>query len=263
MKPFLKWAGGKRWLFSDEFLSDLPQFTRYIEPFLGGGAGFFAISPKMAILSDINPELINLYECIRSDPAAISSGLECFQKKHSKSHYYAVRAKGYSPGVDGAIRTLYLNRTCWNGLFRLNLRGEFNVPMGTKTAIYDPEEQFDEISELLGKADLTCRDFETTIDLAKQGDLVFVDPPYTVKHNVNGFIKYNESIFSWDDQVRLASAVRRAIARGARIVLTNADHESVRALYSDFQNIRSVTRSSVISGKASGRSKTTEMLLVA
>lgn len=263
MKPFLKWAGGKRWLFTEDFVSELPPFDRYIEPFLGGGAGFFAIRPTQAILSDVNSELINLYAMIAERPEQISRGLEFLQKSHSKDLYYKVRAKGYSQGITGAIRTLYLNRTCWNGLFRLNLRGQFNVPIGTKTAIFDRAEDFSEFSSVLRNAELVCCDFERAIGQSGKGDLIFVDPPYTVKHNVNGFVKYNESIFSWSDQERLAKALRAASERGARVVLTNADHASVRALYSGFGELTSVSRSSVISGSPVGRSRTTEMLLVA
>lgn len=263
MTPFLKWAGGKRWLFTQDFIERLPPFDRYIEPFLGGGAGFFAIQPKNAILSDINPELINLYRQVALNPDRIRRGLGHLQKAHSKDLYYRIRAKGYSPGPAGAIRTLYLNRTCWNGLFRLNLKGQFNVPMGTKTAIFDPKEDFETYAKLLDTAELNCVDFERTIDRAREGDLLFVDPPYTVKHNMNGFVKYNESIFSWTDQERLASSLIQACERGASLVLTNADHKSIHQLYAGFGKHSSISRASVISGLASGRSTTTEFLLVA
>ena len=263
MKPFLKWAGGKRWLFSPEFKDQLPKFDRYIEPFLGGGAGFFALNPPNAILGDINPELINLYREIRANPLRIERGLKHLQEHHSKRTYYTIRSRGYSPGTLGAIRTLYLNRTCWNGLFRLNMKGPFNVPIGTKTAIFDATEEFSEYANVLRNSELRCGDFEEIIDCGKSGDLIFVDPPYTVKHNVNGFVKYNEAIFSWADQERLAAALVRAKSRGAAVVLTNADHESVRTLYCGFGTHTSVSRASVISGKASGRSQTTEFLLVA
>ncbi len=263
MKPFLKWAGGKRWLFSAEFAERLPKFERYVEPFVGGGAGFFAIKPRKATLNDVNAELINLYREVRSNPAKIDRGLRYLQERHSKETYYTIRNRGYREGTAGAIRTLYLNRTCWNGLFRLNLKGKFNVPIGTKTAIYNSTESFIDYSEALQGAELRCGDFEPVINNCSTGDLIFVDPPYTVKHNVNGFVKYNEAIFSWADQERLAKALRKAKSRGAAVVLTNADHESVRQLYDGFGEHTSVSRASVISGKASGRSQTTEFLLVA
>lgn len=216
MKPFLKWAGGKRWLFTAEFMDRLPKFDRYIEPFVGGGAGFFALSPAKAILSDVNPELINLYREVRENPTKVERGLRFLQQHHSKDVYYRIRSRGYSEGTIGAVRTLYLNRTCWNGLFRLNMKGKFNVPMGTKTAIFDDTESFGDYAEILQGTDLRCADFETIIATGSAGDLIFVDPPYTVKHNVNGFVKYNESIFSWADQERLAKALRMAKSRGLR-----------------------------------------------
>ncbi|MEM6907084.1 MAG: Dam family site-specific DNA-(adenine-N6)-methyltransferase [Pseudomonadota bacterium] len=263
MKPFLKWAGGKRWLFTPKFVAALPPFERYIEPFLGGGAGFFAIRPERAILSDINPELINLYKTVASAPNTVERGLRYLQRVHSKDLYYRIRARGYSPGPSGAIRTLYLNRTCWNGLFRLNLKGQFNVPIGTKTAIFDREESFQDYAHALKNAVLSNTDFEETINQARSGDLLFVDPPYTVKHNMNGFVKYNEAIFSWEDQERLSTSIQSARDRGASILLTNADHKSVRTLYEGFGDHSSVSRASVISGRNSGRSLTTEFILVA
>lgn len=263
MKPFLKWAGGKRWLFTPSFVERLPKFKRYIEPFVGGGAGYFSLSPEKAILSDINAELLNLYREIRKNPQGVERGLRFLQQHHSEDVYYRIRSRGYSDGLIGAVRTLYLNRTCWNGLFRLNLSGKFNVPIGTKSSIFDDKESFHAYAEILQGADLRCADFESIIDLSGSGDLIFVDPPYTVKHNVNGFVKYNENIFSWADQERLAKALRMAKSRGASIVLTNADHKSIHELYDGFGNHSSVPRSSVISGKASGRCETTEFLLVA
>ncbi|GEN99038.1 site-specific DNA-methyltransferase (adenine-specific) [Novosphingobium sediminis] len=261
MKPFLKWAGGKRWLFTAEFIDSLPKFERLIEPFLGGGAAFFAIEPKKAVLSDVNPELINLYRWIRDEPEKFCAELKSYQHKHSKDFYYQIRAKKFTPNLDGAVRTLYLNRTCWNGLYRLNKSGKFNVPIGTKLIVYSENDDFIEASRLLSLVELRVSDFENTLKEAQSGDLVFLDPPYTVKHNNNGFVKYNESIFSWEDQERLAKCIQVATNNGAHVILTNADHPSVRALYDGFGAITSVARNSVISGKSSGRTKTTEILL--
>lgn len=263
MKPFLKWAGGKRWLFSQDLVGTLPEFDRYIEPFVGGGAAFFAVKPANAILSDVNPELINLYRHVCTHPKDIADGLREFQKNHSKTFYYDQRAKNYTPDIDGAVRMLYLNRTCWNGLFRLNLSGAFNVPIGTKSKIFDPSEDFESYSSQLKAAELFCCDFESIIDLSKGGDLIFIDPPYTVKHNMNGFVKYNESIFEWKDQIRLSESLKRAINRGAKVIMTNADHSSIRELYRDVGEIYYQSRPSVISGSIKGRSPTTELVLVA
>lgn len=259
--PFLKWAGGKRWLFSADFIERLPAYQRYIEPFLGGGAGFFALNPPTSILADINPELIELYRIVRNFPTKLSLALARHQAAHCSRHYYEVRASTPTGQVDRAARTLYLNRTCWNGLYRLNQAGLFNVPIGTKTAVLLATDDFSSISRRLKKAELLVRDFEDVVKLAKEGDLLFVDPPYTVHHNLNGFIKYNEKIFSWDDQVRLAAAVAQASRRGASVIVTNANHSSVRDLYSHLGCLEVAKRSSVISGKSSGRALTSELIV--
>lgn len=257
MLPFLKWAGGKRWLVQSGQLQIPIRYERFIEPFLGGGAVFFALEPERALLSDVNPELIELYETVRDEPEVLRTVLEWHQEKHSPAHYYAIRSRRYHDRVWRAARTLYLNRTCWNGLYRLNRKGEFNVPIGTKTEILI-EESFAEASALLARATIACQDFEHAIEEAAEGDFLFVDPPYTVKHNLNGFLKYNENMFSWDDQVRLHQSVLRASNRGASIIVTNADHASLHQLYSKDFIYSSVERHSVLSGPPSGRCKTTE-----
>lgn len=259
MLPFLKWAGGKRWLVQSGQLQIPSHYERFIEPFLGGGAVFFSLEPERALLSDVNPELIELYEIVRDEPEHLRTILEWHQQKHSQAHYYAIRNRRYRDKAWRAARTLYLNRTCWNGLYRLNRKGEFNVPIGTKTAILI-EESFAEASALLARANLVCRDFEHTIGEAGEGDFLFVDPPYTAKHNLNGFLKYNENMFSWDDQVRLHQSLLAASNRGASIVVTNADHASLHQLYSKRFTYSSVERQSVLSGPPSGRGKTTEAI---
>lgn len=260
--PFLKWAGGKRWLASSSLLPIPDQFERYIEPFVGGGAVFFKLSPDQSILSDINPELINLYRVIRDTPDALETLMVEHHAKHSHDHYYQVRADVPSDTIAQAARTLYLNRTCWNGLYRVNLKGEFNVPIGTKTAVIMEGESFAVLSGALQQTEILCQDFEATLALAQGGDFAFVDPPYTVKHNLNGFLKYNEKIFGWSDQIRLHDAVVAAADRGASVVITNADHESVRELYSDF-TYRKLGRASVLAGDPSKRGKTSEAMFLA
>lgn len=135
MLPFLKWAGGKRWLFTFDFLGSLPSHERYIEPFLGGGAGFFALKPKNALLADLNPDLINAYSVVRDNPRELRIALEEHQSRHSDDHYYAVRASKPDDALGRGARFLYLNRACWNGLYRVNQLGNFNVPKGTKTSM--------------------------------------------------------------------------------------------------------------------------------
>jgi DNA adenine methylase len=211
--PFLKWAGGKRW-FVQRALERMPRkFDRYVEPFLGGAAVYFALRPKAALLADTNARLIETYEAVQSDWSRVDRELKRHQAAHSRDYYYLERERSRRTAFTRAAQFIYLNRTCWNGLYRVNLNGTFNVPIGTKTAVVLDTDDFEEVSTLLSGATLKCCDFEEVLDECARGDFVFVDPPYTVKHNMNGFIKYNEKLFSWDDQVRLRDAVARAADR--------------------------------------------------
>jgi DNA adenine methylase len=262
LKPFIKWAGGKRWLLNDPSFG-LPSFAgRYIEPFLGGGAVFFHLGPAQAILSDVNERLIATYRSIRDEWQPVQAFLAEYDQKHSKDFYYDERARQYAEPHRQAAQFLYLNRTCFNGLYRENLKGQFNVPLGTKTQVTLVDDDFEKASELLARADLRTSDFEPIVDEAREGDLLFLDPPYTTAHNCNGFVKYNQKIFTWDDQKRLMNAVSGAKRRGAKVVLTNADHASIHALYVDLGSPQVVSRPSVIAGSANSRRGTTEALFV-
>jgi len=260
--PFLKWAGGKRWLIrSCPSLFDIP-FERYFEPFLGSGAVFFYIQPANAILSDSNQALIETYQAIKDDWQKVAGGLKNHQKNHSKDYYYLIRDQKMKSPYERAAKLIYLNRTCWNGLFRVNQNGWFNVPIGTKTDVALETDDFEAVANLLQTAELICSDFENIIDRSKGGDLLFIDPPYTVKHDDNGFIKYNEKLFNWDDQVRLRDAVLRAKERGVRVILTNANNSSIRNLYKKYFDIRSFKRSSVLSGKSEFRGTVRELIIM-
>lgn len=260
MEPFLKWAGGKRWLVASAEKRVPETFNTYIEPFVGSGAMYFHVRPRYAILSDLNPDLIELYQVIRSFPDEFEAAIKTHHSLHSKEHYYKTRDDVPKLPVERAARTLYLNRTCWNGLYRVNLKGQFNVPIGTKKLVMYEGESFKLYSEILSDVDFACCDFEATVDRAQDGDFLFIDPPYTVQHNLNGFLKYNEKIFSWDDQRRLKLSIERALARGAMVVLTNADHSSVRSLYEDVLTYKSVERSSVLAADRTKRGRVTEAL---
>jgi DNA adenine methylase len=183
-------------------------------------------------------------------------------RNHSDEYYYEVRSKAFRSDASRAAQFLYLNRTCWNGLYRENLRGEFNVPRGTKDTIIFDDDDFAAVSEALASTKIMTGDFEKVLNEVKEDDFVFIDPPYTVKHNANGFIKYNESIFSWNDQVRLAKAVRSKVRTGASILVTNAFHSTVIDLYSDFATIIPVERASILSGDKTYRGKTQEALIL-
>lgn len=262
MKPFIKWAGGKRWLVDDQSFT-VPAFTgKYIEPFLGGGAVFFHLAPAQALLSDINSNLINVYLAIRDDWRLVQAELQRLQTLHSSSFYYEERRRIRRSPHTRAAQFLYLNRTCWNGLYRENLSGKFNVPIGTKTQVILPDDDFEVASSILKNAKIMSCDFEETLDAACEGDFVFIDPPYTTAHNTNGFVKYNQKIFSWMDQVRLQCAIAEAYGRGATVLMTNADHQTIHELYSSMGTPQLVSRASVISGKPEGRGRTTEALFL-
>lgn len=259
--PFLKWAGGKRWLSEKIVKLAQPLQGKYIEPFLGGGAVYFALQPDKAILSDANFELVNTYQAIKDAPEKIALLLREHQRHHSKDYYYKMRSYKPRCGIRMAARFIYLNRTCWNGLYRVNLSGKFNVPIGTKSAVVMESDDWLAVAKLLKSAKLVCGDFEKIIDQAVKDDLVFADPPYTVKHNLNGFIKYNDALFSWNDQVRLRDALLRAKQRGARVIVTNAHHASIRELYKNQFSMESVERASVLAGSSAHRGRYEELLI--
>lgn len=261
VSPFLKWAGGKRWLINAHPNLINFKFNRYIEPFLGSGAMYFHLMPEQAILSDKNKLLIDTYRCIKEDWQKVVTLLELHAKNHSMAYYYQLRSTIFNDNFERSAQFLYLNRTCWNGLYRVNKSGIFNVPKGTKDNVLLPNDDFMSTSLLLEKAILLDGDFELSIDLALDGDLLFVDPPYTANHNNNGFLKYNESIFSWDDQIRLRNSLLRAKNRGVRIIVTNADHESIKELYQGHFSLTSATRASVLSSKPKYRCKVTELII--
>lgn len=259
--PFLKWAGGKRWL-CKRFPELFPQsYNRYLEPFLGSGAVFFHLRPKSAILSDRNHDLITTYNAIRDNSGLVADSLAHHSDQHSEDYYYKVRSSSPESDIDIASRFLYLNRTCWNGLYRVNTKGIFNVPKGTKEKVILETDNFPLWERSLQRARIFCRDFSETIGRAKKGDFVFIDPPYTVAHNLNGFVKYNDKIFTWDDQVRLRDSALAAADRGAMLLITNADHASIRSLYDGIGQQFPLDRATVISGDSSGRRGTTELAI--
>jgi DNA adenine methylase len=261
VKPFLKWAGGKRWLVSSYKTLFPNDYNRYFEPFLGSGAVFFQLEPNRAFISDTNSDLIDSYLGIQKNWCEVYRLLQYHHKKHSKSYYYMMRDYRPTSLVRRSARFIYLNRTCWNGLYRVNLKGKFNVPIGTKTSVIFNDDNFDYISRVLQNSNVTHRHYSQSISLTRPNDFIFVDPPYTVRHNNNGFIKYNENLFSWDDQINLAAALRRADSRGVKILMTNAFHESVRELYEQNFELTPVLRHSSISGKPSSRKHYEEYII--
>ena len=262
-RPFLRWAGGKRWLAPAirALVADLSP-RHYFEPFLGGGAIFFTLRPKRASLSDINEDLINTYVQVRDQADNVTALLR--EMPVSKEGYERIRSTQATDPAARAARFLYLNRTAFLGLYRVNRDGAFNVPYGggerTPKVLYNTA-ILQEAARALEGAALKSSDFEESIAQAQDGDLVYCDPTYTVLHNSNGFLRYNEAIFSWDDQVRLATASAAASKRGALVIVSNADHPTVSALYPSSIRLR-FERFSLVSPRTDGRKVISEALYV-
>jgi len=258
--PFLRWAGGKRWLVHhlEDFVPRSPRC--YFEPFLGAGAAFFKAMPGRAYLSDSNRQLITTFKIVRNyadELGKVLRGLRC-----ERSLYYRMRASQPKTPLETAVRFIYLNRCSWNGLYRVNSRGDFNVPYGGEgrnPQIWN-EGSLHAAAEALSNATLASCDFAEALELAGPDDFVFADPPYTVTHGDNGFLLYNELIFSWKDQQRLKNCLVGLHKKGGLFLLTNADHPAIRRLYAGFP-IRSVSRSSILAADPSHRRRVTELLI--
>lgn len=262
MRPFLKWPGGKRWLISRYHRVFPKKYNAYIEPFLGGGSAFFHLMPCQATISDVNKELINSYHMMAKNPAMLRAMLKQHQREHNATHYYDVRDHIPDDTLARAARFLYLNRTCFNGMYRVNQLGHFNVPIGTKEYFIDDVNLFEEYAQALQHAHILTQDFVDAIRGANDGDLVFADPPYTIAHNQNSFIKYNEKLFSWKDQGRLLNALIRARDRGAIIIATNAYYPALQKMYQENHfYTQALRRFSSISGLADGRGTQEELLV--
>ncbi|WP_024517132.1 Dam family site-specific DNA-(adenine-N6)-methyltransferase [Bradyrhizobium sp. Tv2a-2] len=259
--PFLKWVGGKRWMTWRHDWLFPSEYKCYFEPFLGGGAVLMHLQPRKAVIADLNVDLIEAYKAVKRDWRQIERLLAKHQRLHSHDYYYRIRATHFSERTEEAARFIYLNRACFNGIYRVNLKGEFNVPKGSKDAIVLDDDDFGSISQVLRKCQIVAQDFEETIAMAGRGDFVFVDPPYTVKHNNNGFIKYNQDLFAWADQVRLRDCIKDAVYRGAYVLLTNANHSSVRDLYRNLGAMHQLDRASILSASSLHRRLSSELAI--
>lgn len=262
LTPFLKWPGGKRW-FTNQLLQIVPQnYNQYFEPFLGGGSAFFALQPREATITDVNDELINLYIVMRDNYRELKEHMKTHNDQHCKEYYYKIRSNIPVDKVERAARTLYLNRTCYNGMYRVNLQGYFNVPIGTKTnCVYDID-AFERYAEVLKRATIYQSDFSNVIQQARQGDLVFVDPPYATGKKQGNFIKYNDHLFRWEDQLRLLNDLVQAKERGVFIILTNANYKELQDMYENAGfMVNTAHRSSSISGTSQSRGVVEELVI--
>ncbi len=258
-KPFLRWAGGKSWLI--KYLSNLDvnlNFNTYHEPFLGGGSVYFNLQPQNAILSDSNKELIDTYLAIKTNVERVITELTKFS--NNEETYYNIRSSQFNSKYKRAARFIFLNQTSFNGIYRVNLNGEYNVPYGYRTtAVFSPD-LLREIHKMLQTAELFHGDFASHEEMIRENDFVFLDPPYTVTHNDNGFVKYNQKLFSIEDQYRLSNFIDLIKTNGAYYILTNAAHSFVEELFEKGDYKVKLKRASLIGGTNSKRGQYEEFL---
>jgi DNA adenine methylase len=264
--PFLKWAGGKSQLLSS-FEPFLPKrFNRYLEPFVGGGAMFFNIYGRndrlSASLSDLNSELINCYSAVRDNVEELIDVLK--QHRNEREYFYEIRSLDTQKlsSLERAARLIYLNKTCFNGLYRVNSRGQFNVPFGSyKNPRTCDEENLRAASTALQQVVLTAQSFSDAMEQAKRGDFVYLDPPYQPLSATANFTSYTSRCFMEKDQQELAAAVRKLDKRGCRVMLSNSDNEFVRDLY-DGLRIETVYATRAINCRGDRRGKISEVLVL-
>ncbi len=273
LKPFIKWAGGKRALLP-ELLRLMPKsFNDYFEPFIGGGALFFELTRlgmlngKKAYLFDANDELINTYQTVKKHPKKLLKQLKEFQVKHSEEFYYATRSMDREPNFKSlpaevrAARFIYLNKTCFNGLWRVNSKGYHNVPIGRyKNPIIYDEDTIMAASAALQNAEIQNADFAKVLDFADNGDFVYFDPPYYPLTPTSSFTAYHENVFLDEEQKRLYGVFKELANRGASVMHSNSDTEFIKELYSGYY-IEFVEVNRFINSKSSGRGKIREIII--
>jgi DNA adenine methylase len=238
---------------------------RHVEPFVGGGALFFSRRPRRALLTDINPALVSTYAAIRDDVDGVIGALRGLADCHSKESYYQVRERynqrRRASTTKRAAMFIYLNKTCFNGLHRVNRKGEFNVPVGSykKPRILN-EEGLRAASRVLEGAHLRCAPFDALIEHAKPGDFIYFDPPYEPVSQTSSFTSYARDGFSQEDQTRLRDVYRALDRRGCKLMLSNSDVPFIRNLYSTF-NIDTVAAPRAINCNAKKRGKVSEVVI--
>jgi DNA adenine methylase len=262
MTAILKWAGGKRSLIRAILTTFPPDYEErpYHEPFLGGGVVFFTVKPHSGTVNDVNPRLINFYRIVRDEPNKLIA--EASTYRYDRNTYYALRDRfneGRLPPVEDAALLLYLNKTGYNGLYRVNSRGVFNVPFGTyKNPTIVPVEDIYSASEALRRVKIKNEDFSYLLDATSEGDVVYLDPPYEPISRTSNFNTYSPNGFPWAEQVRLSNVIRELDARGVLFVLSNS--EPVKKLYKGFK-ITTVHANRSINTKTTGRGPIKEIIV--
>lgn len=264
-KPFVKWAGGKRQLVHELLKFSPKEFENYFEPFFGGGALFFELFSteklKHAFLNDSNEELITAYKVIKEKPNELMRELSDKKYKNNEKAFYEIRAEKPLNSVKATARFIYLNRTAFNGLYRVNSKGGFNVPFGKykNPKILDKENLL-AVHEALQKDELTSVDFEKAVEKAKKGDFIYFDPPYQPLNKTSAFTSYTIKDFNEKDQERLRDCFKKLDKKGCFVMLSNSYTELILDLYKDYK-IHTVMATRLINCKAEKRGKIKEVIV--
>ena len=272
-QPFVKWVGGKRGLLEQIIPLFPEEFNNYYEPFVGGGAVFFELfskgllKDKRVVLSDINKELINSYNIIKNSPFELISKLEEYKKLHSKEFYYQIREldrkDNYDklPDLEKAVRFIYLNKTCFNGLYRVNKKGYFNTPIGSyKNPNIADRDVILSASEALQNVEIIQQSFKEIIHYAQKGDLVYFDPPYYPLNKTSNFTSYDSNSFLEKEQFELFEVFDTLVKRGAKVVESNSNTKFIKELYKGY-NIEIVNANRFINSKPHKRGIIKEILI--
>ena len=270
-KPFVKWAGGKRQLMSELEKNFPTKFGTYLEPFLGGGAVMFDLLTKEHNLkcnvSDLNSDLVLSYVTIRDRLEKLIESLENHSKnyhKDSTGYYYEVRNQEPKNQIEKVSRLLFLNKTCFNGLYRVNSKGKFNVPLGryTNPNIVN-KENLQAVSKTLqsGKIKISCRDFSSIIKDAKKGDFVYFDPPYQPVSDTANFTSYTHRDFTEDDLERLADLANQLNSKGCHVMLSNSNSKTVKKLFSSKWKIKEIKANRAINSNSQKRTGHKEIII--
>lgn len=269
--PFVKWAGGKTQILAKlkEYMPD--NYENYFEPFVGGGALFFSVAPKRAFINDLNKELICAYDCFQDSTMfqKLKEELKKHELNHSENYYYMVRSQDQEPEFfskpiyERAARMIYLNKACFNGLYRVNSKGFFNVPSGKKEKVNTYEEEnFNAIRQYFLNSDIKIsnEDFEMIVQCAKPGDFVYFDPPYDIFPDKSGFVDYGKDGFGKEEQIRLRDCFMNLSNKGVKVMLSNHNTEFINEIYKGF-NIYVIDAKRMINSKADGRGNVQEVII--
>jgi len=265
--PFLKWVGGKRQLISQMNKYFPINFNKYIEPFVGGGAVLFYLKPKFSIIIDINKELINCYKVIKNNVNELIELLKTH--KNEKNYYYEIRALDRDKEkfnklstIEKASRMIYLNRCCYNGLYRVNSKGQFNVPFGKyKNPNFCDEENLYSVSKTLKNVKIIHGSFEICLEYAEKGDFVYIDPPYYPISKTASFTSYTKENFGEDSQQKLFNVFKKLDERDCKLMLSNSYSEYIKNLYKDY-NIITLDARRAINCNAEKRGKINVLLIL-